>query len=92
MKRKTRKITSEIVNSLQIPRDLAYKDVIITISGSAEVFIENYKSILEYEEQWILIQTKTDKVKIEGNHLQIDFYTREEMKISGQISHISYEN
>lgn len=91
MKRKPLRITDSMVNSLQIPGDLAYQDAVITISGSTGVFIENYKSILEYEDEWILIQTKKYKIRIEGNHLQIQYYTREEMKIEGQISRISYE-
>jgi len=91
VKEKPSKITHNIANSLQIPRDLAYKDAIITMIGSAELYIENYKCILEYEERWIIVQTKTNKVKVEGKHLQIEYYTNDEMKIKGKIAHVFYE-
>ncbi|MDL2300753.1 YabP/YqfC family sporulation protein [Lachnospiraceae bacterium OttesenSCG-928-D06] len=62
----------------------------VTMTGNTEVWIENYKGILEYTTQTILLQGKTCQVCFEGNRLSIDYYTNEDMKISGMISCVRY--
>lgn len=90
MKKKRISLTGNIVKALQIPGDLAYQEPIITITGSREVFVENYKCILEYETTHLVIQLKKSRIRIEGNHLRIPYYTKEEMKITGAICRIAY--
>ena len=48
--------------------------------------------ILEYEDSFIKIQTKNCRILISGSHLAIDYYTNEEMKITGFLDTIQYEN
>ena len=36
----------QMVSALEIPPDLAYSETIITMTGSMEILIENYKSII----------------------------------------------
>ena len=38
------------------------------------------------------LQTKTCRIRITGVRLAIDYYTNEEMKITGSIDTIEYEN
>lgn len=77
-------------DSLKLPGDILAGAVIITATGRSQVCVENYKGIIEYNGQLIKIQTKLCKVSIEGNNLNIDYYTNDEMRISGNISRISY--
>ena len=53
--------------------------------------MENYKGILEYSNEKIRLQTKTCKLLLCGKNLKIDYYTNEEMKITGFINQIMYE-
>ena len=46
--------------------------------------------ILEYTGERILLQAKTCQVCLEGTRLSIDYYTNEDMKISGNISALRY--
>mgnify|MGYP003293491774 CR=1 FL=1 len=82
--------TDMILDSLQLPKDILRGDIRITLTGNREVWVENYKGILEYTNQTILVQGKTCKVQFEGKCLNIDYYTNEDMKISGIISSIRY--
>ena len=41
MKRKLGDFTGKIWDSLDIPRDLSYRESVLTLTGSREVFIEN---------------------------------------------------
>lgn len=81
----------EVVSeSMQLPPDVLTGAPIITMYGRNNVSVENHKKILEYSENSILIQTGLCRVLVEGKRLKIDFFTREEMKISGMIHQISY--
>lgn len=90
MRKKTYPLAGRIADSLQIPKDLAYREAIFTMTGSRELFVENYKCIRQYEENCIVLLTKRDCIRIEGNHLAIDYYTSEEMKITGNICRVSF--
>ena len=45
---------------------------------------------LEYTGERSLLQAKTCQVCLEGTRLSIDYYTNEDMKISGNISALRY--
>lgn len=79
-----------IVESLKLPKDTMLGAAIVTVTGNREAFIENYKGILEYNPQSIVLQGKNCKICFEGKQLSIDYYTNEDMKISGSIDAVRY--
>lgn len=79
-----------LVESLKLPKDVCMGALKVTMTGNTEAWIENYKGILEYTGQVILLQTKTCQVCFEGTRLSIDYYTNEDMKISGCITCVKY--
>lgn len=85
-------IPEKMINTLELPKDLMLGAAVLTVTGRREAFITNYKGILEYEDSFIRIQTKTCRIVISGAHLAIDYYTNEEMKITGYIETIQYES
>lgn len=90
-KKKLSRVKSNIVESLELPKDIVYGAVIVTVTGRNQILIENYKGIIEYTKEKIRIQTKNCQVNIEGKRLMIDYYTNEEMKITGFIQGILYQ-
>jgi len=80
-----------MVEALKMPKDLVYGDVLIQISGRHEAYIENYKSIIEYTDCKIRLQTKSGKLLITGKRLHIEYYTGDEMKITGYLTDFKYE-
>ena len=90
MNQKFRKVTRKIGDSLQIPRDLSYRESVLTLTGSRELYIENYKCIRKYEDTCILLLSPQNRIQIEGSGLVIDYYTDVEMKITGTICRISF--
>ncbi len=79
-----------VVESLRLPKDFLLGASIVTITGNMDVFVENYKGIIEYTSQVILLQGKTCKIEICGKRLNIVYYTNEDMKISGCIEAVRY--
>lgn len=79
-----------IVESLKLPKDTMLGAAIVTVTGNREAFVENYKGILEYTTESIVLQGKNARICFEGKGLSIDYYTNEDMKISGRIDALRY--
>lgn len=86
----TKNKTDRILDSLQLPKDILRGDIRLTLTGNREVWIENYKGLLEYTNTSIVLQAKNCKVQFEGKGLSIDYYTNEDMKLTGRITCIRY--
>lgn len=91
MKKKARTSKKELLmESLQLPKDICTGALRVTLTGNQEAWIENYRGILEYTDHMILLQAKTCQVCFEGMGLSVDYYTNEDMKISGCINAVKY--
>jgi len=90
-KRNPFKIREQVIEQLELPKDLLMGEAIVTVTGRRELLIENYKGILNYEDSFIKIQAKNCRIVITGRKLSIDYYTNEEMKISGFFEMVQYE-
>lgn len=90
-KQKLKKVKANIVKSLELPKDLLYGAVIVTVTGKSEVLIENYRGIIEYTCEKVRLQTKTCQVEVQGKRLFIEYYTNDEMKVTGFIHEIIYD-
>lgn len=92
MKNKENHISAKekLVTKLSLPKDVCNGVARISMTGNEEAWVENYRGILEYSENRILLQTKTCQIDFEGRHLSIDYYTGEDMKICGCIQRIQF--
>ena len=52
--------------SLRLPRDVMLGASILTLIGDTELLVENYRGILEYTQECILLQGKHTRIRIEG--------------------------
>lgn len=80
----------QMVDSLKLPKDIVMGVSLLSITGCEEVFIENYKGIIECTPESVIVQTKTCRMNFSGCNLSVDYYTNEEMKISGKIRQICF--
>lgn len=80
----------QMTDTLKLPRELVTGDSVITMRGREEVFVENYRGILECCDTLIWISTKNFRLCIEGRNLCVAYYTNDEMKVTGTIEHISF--
>ena len=79
-----------VVESLKLPKDSLLGASIITVTGENDVFVENYKGILQYSDDLIMLQGKNRRIELKGKNLTIVYYTNEDMKIRGMIETISF--
>lgn len=76
----------------EIDNPLLLGTIRLTLTGKQCALIENYKGIIEYNDQIVIIQSKKERVTLRGTRLQIPYYTRDEMKILGEIDTIEVKD
>ena len=74
-----------------VPKDAAMGLPILTITGTNDLCVENYRGMTEYTDQIIRLQSKSGQIKITGKKLEVIYYTNDEMKIHGHIRTIEYQ-
>lgn len=82
---KNRQWKKQVVTALELAPDLDGGETKISLTGTGEAVIENYKGILQYTDSEILLQSLRGKVLLRGRNLEIVWYTSLEMKITGSI-------
>jgi len=83
-------LKNRITDASGMPKDVVLGVPLATVIGQNEVRIENYRGILEYTDKLIRVQTKLGKIHVCGRGLQIEYYTNDEMKITGHIVAIEF--
>ena len=76
--------------ALEIPKDVLYGDVLIRLSGNRQAIIENYKGILLYTKEEVVIACKKVTLRIYGCNLHIHYFSGTDMKVTGEIETITY--
>ena len=75
----------KLASAASMPKDVVLGASIITITGITEVCVENYRGIIEYTDCLVRLQTKDGQLRLTGKRLNIEYYTNDEMKITGII-------
>lgn len=83
-------ILNRFSERIRIPEEIVTGSCCMTVTGQREVIIENYKSILEYQSERLVILTRQGRMEICGKRLEISYYGKEEMKIIGKIETLSF--
>lgn len=78
--------TERMAEELRLPPDIVKGNPLVHLLGSNRVVVENYKKLIDYQEECIRILTGIGSLHIQGEHLRIVFYTKDEIKIVGRIN------
>ena len=90
-KRKKEKAPKKrIIPRFDIPEDIIFDVPRLTIFNNTEMRIENYKNILEYEEDKISLACNDKFINISGQKLNITIITDDEISIKGEILTIGF--
>lgn len=86
-----RKLKNRVNNFLEMPDEIVLKTPKLTTLGFNELLIENYKSILEYQDFFIRINTNIGIININGFELTMNEMTVDDIMINGKIESIDFE-
>ena len=90
MKRKVRK-QSKLEELLELPKEISSMEPKLTIMGFNELLIENYKTILEYQEFYIRISTHIGIININGFNLTLNELRSDDILVKGKMESIDFE-
>lgn len=74
-----------VIESTDLPKEIMLGLPLLTIIGTREVRIENFKNIIEFSEEKIRISTSSGILKIEGKSLVLSEINSKSISISGSI-------
>ena len=55
-----------------------------------QIYIENYRKLIQYTDREIIVDAKDCRVNILGNSLFINYYSKYEMAVAGCISEVLF--
>lgn len=88
--REEHSLKNRISELSELPKDVILGIPMLTMMGQMELNIENYRGIIEYTDSLVRVHTKDGQIRIVGNNLKVDYYTNDEMKVTGHIISIEY--
>lgn len=74
-----------------IPEEISSDIPKVTILGFDRMLIENYKSVLEYQDFFVRIKMKTGLININGFGLFMNEMTKDDLIITGSIESVDFE-
>lgn len=77
--------------SFEISREVILDAARITFLGNRELTVENYKSIAEYTENKIVLETNPHRLTVAGTQLEIKSIARELLYITGRIHTVEFK-
>lgn len=88
---KKRRKQNRFEELLEIPKEISSNEPKMTLIGFNELLIENYKSILEYQDFYVRINTNIGIININGYELDLNEMTTDDILIKGKIESIDFE-
>jgi sporulation protein YqfC len=77
---------------LELPKEIVLNMPKLTMLGNGDLIIENYKGIIEYDQDVIRVNTTAGIIKIMGVDIYIKEITAENIMIYGKISSLEFLN
>ena len=81
-----------IVSALHLPEDVVLGEMLLYFTGSRAAVVENYRSIVLFTDTVLKLQGKTTKLTVTGKNFSIEYYDKEQLKLTGQIRSAEFES
>ena len=75
---------------LSIPKDIIAGQAMIHMTGNHGIRVCNYRGIEEYSTETVKLSLGKKSLLINGSHLFIEYFRKDEIKINGTILNISF--
>jgi sporulation protein YqfC len=85
---KQNKLGESFADTFLLPKDMVVGATLFHMIGNSNLIIENFKGIISYTCDEILIKGNNIKYSVSGQNLIIEYYSGDDMKISGQINQV----
>ncbi len=83
-------LKEKLTEVLELPKEIMLNVPKLTLLGNKDLIIENYKGIVEYEENRVRVNTAIGVIKITGSNLTIREITSEDIMVNGEIISLEF--
>jgi sporulation protein YqfC len=83
-------IKEKMSELFELPKDIVLNVPKLTMIGYGDLLIENFKGIIEYDNDRIRINTNCGIIKITGSGLGIKEITSEDLMVNGTITSLEF--
>lgn len=80
-----------IADFFELPQEIILDLPRITLVGNMQLYIENHRGVISYDENEVRLSVNKGEVIIRGEGLQIENLLEEELLIKGALESLSYE-
>ena len=84
------KLKERIAEVLELPKEIVLNIPKLTMIGNSGLIIENYKGVIQYEDNKVRINTGVGVIRISGEGLVIKEITSENILVDGVITNIEF--
>ena len=77
-----------IVSALHLPEDVVLGEMLLYFTGSRAAVVENYRSI--FSDEMLRLTGKNTRLTIKGKGLSIEYYDRDNLRVTGQIVSVEF--
>ncbi|MFZ5989009.1 MAG: sporulation protein YqfC [Bacillota bacterium] len=85
-----RNLKEKMTEILELPKEIVLDLPKITMFGSGNLLVENYKGIIEYDDNRIRINTSQGIIRVTGGSMVIKEITSEDLLIDGDIVSLEF--
>ncbi|MBQ4109656.1 MAG: sporulation protein YqfC [Clostridia bacterium] len=85
------RLKSFMTDSLELPKEIVTDLSRVSIFSNNEIYIENYKGLIEFETDRAKINTKGKIISLNGKGFEIKNITEDEITLKGEIYKITFE-
>lgn len=83
-------LRKNVTEALELPKEIMLGLPLISLLGREEVTIENYKGILEYDEESVRIGTAAGTLRLSGKGLCLKQLTAECLVVTGALDGLEF--
>jgi len=83
-------IKEKMTSVLSLPKEIALNLPLIMATGRDELNVENYKTLIEFTDTKVRINTNSGMLTVEGQKLMLKQITTENILITGKIKVIQW--
>lgn len=84
------KVRETIADVLELPKDTLLDLPQVILTGDREIYIENYKGIIEYTDMLVRLNTGFKILKITGTELSIKSIGVDDITLRGYFSSVEF--
>ena len=89
IKQKLKQFTA---TKLDLPKDVIFDLPRITVIGSYQLYIENHRGVIQFNERYLHLRLNKGEVKIIGDQLVIRAILPDEVLVEGLVQEIQFIN